>query len=283
VALPPKAFEILRALAERPGEVVTREELRAKLWAADTFVEFDDSLNHAVNKLRQVLGDSAENPQFIETLPRYGYRFIAPVEMHHLASYSESREVGAEPTERGQEVGPDSAEDQRGSAADAVCKLRPGKQGIVIISAAGLLAVLAMLFSFNVGGLRDRMSRGAGAIPEAAPQIQSIAVLPLENLSHDPEQEYFADGMTEELITTLGKIGASRVISRTSVMRYKGTKKPLPEIAKELKVDALVEGTVLRSGDRVRITANLLDARKCVKVGLSVWNPNALRIIPSHA
>jgi TolB-like protein len=105
------------------------------------------------------------------------------------------------------------------------------------------------------------MLRGAGVTREPPPRVQSIAVLPLESLSQDPEQEYFADGMTEELITTLGKIGALRVTSRTSVMRYKGTKKPLPQIAQELKVDALVEGTVLRSGDRVRITANLLDAR----------------------
>ena len=102
--------------------------------------------------------------------------------------------------------------------------------------------------------------RAVGAVREPPLQIQSIAVLPLENLSRDPEQEYFADGMTEELITNLGKISALRVISRTSVMRYKGTKKPLPEIAKELNVDAIVEGTVLRSGDRVRVTANLLHA-----------------------
>jgi len=115
--------------------------------------------------------------------------------------------------------------------------------------------VAALLIGLNVGRWRERLLRTAAPVP-----IDSIAVLPLENLSHDPEQEYFADAMTEELITTLGKIGSLRVISRTSVMRYKGTKKPLPDIARELGVDAIVEGTVLRSGNRVRITANLLHA-----------------------
>jgi len=150
VALPPKAFEVLKALLERPGEVVTREELRGKLWVADTFVEFDDSLNHAVKKLRQALGDSAEEPEFIETLPRYGYRLIA---------------------------------------------------------------------------------RGSRAI-EPGPQIRSLAVLPLTNLSDDPQQEYFADGMTDALITDVSTIRAVKVISRTSVMQYKGAKKPLPQIAR---------------------------------------------------
>jgi len=241
VALPPKAFEILRALAERPGDVVTREELRAQLWPADTFVEFDDNLNHAVNKLRQVLGDSVENPQFIETLPRYGYRFIAPVQRDYLPL-------------------PSGSEGKQQEHA-AVRKMALRKPWVVAISATGLVVVLALLLGFDVVGLRDRMLRGLGVTREPPLRIQSIAVLPLENLSHDPEQEYFADGMTEELITTLGKISALHVISRTSVMRYKGTKKTLPEIARELNVDALVEGTVLRSDDRVRITANLLNAR----------------------
>ena len=120
----------------------------------------------------------------------------------------------------------------------------------------GPIALMAILVGLNVFSLRDRLFPRTSPVP----QIKSIAVLPLENLSHDPEQEYFADGMTEELITDLGKIGALRVISRTSVMRYKGTKQPLPEIANELNVDALVEGTVLRSGNRVRVTVNLLHA-----------------------
>jgi TolB-like protein/Tfp pilus assembly protein PilF/tRNA A-37 threonylcarbamoyl transferase component Bud32 len=132
------------------------------------------------------------------------------------------------------------------------------------IAAAGgaLVAVAALLFALNVGGLRDRIMRGGGAIQQSPSRIQSLAVLPLENLSHDPEQEYFADGMTEELITTLSKIKALKVISRTSVMHYKGTQKTVPEIARELSVDAVVEGSVLRSGDRVRITVQLIQAEQ---------------------
>jgi TolB-like protein/Tfp pilus assembly protein PilF len=178
IALPPKAFALLKALVERPGEVVTREELRVRLWASDTFVEFDDSLNHAVKKLRQALGDSAEDPQFIETLPRFGHRFIAS---------------------------------------------------------------------------RVRAT-------ESEPAIRSLAVLPMANLSADPQQDYFADGMTDALITDLSKIRAVKVISRTSVMQYKGVHKPLPQIARELGVDGVIEGAVQRSDGRVRITVQLIRA-----------------------
>jgi TolB-like protein/Tfp pilus assembly protein PilF len=130
--------------------------------------------------------------------------------------------------------------------------------GIATLVLAGVVAVLVWL---NVAGLRERLAAIVGAQGLAPlPKIQSLAVLPLENLSRDPEQEYFADGMTDELITTLAKVGALKVISRTSVMQYKKAKKPLPEIARELNVDAVVEGTVLRSGDRVRITAQLVQA-----------------------
>jgi TolB-like protein/Tfp pilus assembly protein PilF len=214
---------------ERPGELVTREELRNALWPDQTFVDFEDGLNHAVRRLREALGDSAENPRFIETLPRLGYRFIYPLE--------EKAEPGRVPA-----AGPMGRRRQVGLAAGAV------------------LALLAWAFALNVAGVRDRVLRAAGAVREPPLQIQSIAVLPLENLSHDPEQEYFADGMTEELITNLGKMSALHVISRTSVMQYKGTKKSLPQIARELKVDAIIEGTVQRSGNHVRITANLLHA-----------------------
>ena len=130
------------------------------------------------------------------------------------------------------------------------------------MGAGGVLAALALLLALNVGGLRSRVWPGVGAgsaSPE--PKIQSLAVLPLENLSGDPKQEYYADGMTEELTTDLSQISALRVISRTSVMQYKGTKKPMPEIARELNVDAVLEGSVLRSGGRVRITAQLIQAK----------------------
>jgi TolB-like protein/DNA-binding winged helix-turn-helix (wHTH) protein/Flp pilus assembly protein TadD len=224
IKLQDQPFQILALLLERPGEVVTRDELQHKLWPADTFVDFDNGLNTAIKRLRDTLGDSADSPHFVETLPRRGYRFIASVE--------------------GIDDFPIQSKHLR--------MLQPRKLWI----AGGMLAaLLVLLVGFNIGGLRQRFLRTS-----AAAKVQSIAVLPLENLSGDPAQEYFADGMTEALITDLGKIGELRVISRTSVMRYKSTKKPLGEIASELRVDALVEGTVVRSGDRVRITANLVQA-----------------------
>jgi TolB-like protein/Tfp pilus assembly protein PilF len=179
VKLQDQPFQVLQILLRHPGDVVTREELREKIWPADTFVDFDQGLNNAIKRLRDALGDSAETPRFIETIPKHGYRFICTTELS-----------------------------------------------------------------------------------SAPRQLRSLAVLPLENLSHDPEQEYFAEGLTEALITTLAKVGELRVISRTSVMQYKGVHKPLREIARDLEVEMVVEGTVLRAGRRVRITAQLIDAAK---------------------
>ena len=177
IKLQDQPFQILQILLERSGEVVTREELRGRIWPADTFVDFDQGLNNAIKRLRESLSDSPDNPRFIETVPRHGYRFIG-----------------------------------------------------------------------NLGATPGR--------------IKSLAVLPLENLSRDPEQEYFAEGLTEALITTLAKVGELRVVSRTSAMLYKGVHKSMREIARELDVDAIIEGTVLRVGRRVRITAQLIDAAK---------------------
>jgi TolB-like protein/Flp pilus assembly protein TadD len=170
-------LQLLQILLQRPGEIVTREELQQKVWPSDTFVDFDHGINNAIKRLREALGDTADTPRFVETLPRRGYRFI-------------------------------------------------------------------------------------GKIEQDPPRFRSLVVLPLDNLSRDPEQEYFADGLTEALITTLAKIGELRVVSRTSSMFYKGVRKPLREIARELEVDTVVEGTVLRAGDRVRITAQLIDPMK---------------------
>lgn len=174
VKLQDQPFQVLKILLEHAGEVVSREELRQRIWPADTFVDFDHGLNNAVKRLREALGDSSDTPEFIETVPRHGYRFIR-----------------------------------------------------------------------NSGGEKNF---------DLAPS-QSIFVLPLEDLSHDPNQEYFADGLTEALITNLAKIGALRVVSRTTAMNYKGVRRRLPEIGRELGVDWIVEGTVLRSGERVRISA----------------------------
>ena len=239
VRLQEQPFQVLAMLLERAGEVVTREEVQKKLWAEDTFVDFEHGLNIAINKIREALGDSAESPRFVETLPKRGYRFVAPVEALDVQK---------------PEVIP-SAVMPEGSAKAELA--RPGRSiwHYAIASLGGVAVVAGLLVAFNAGGLRDRFL-GTSSLP----QIRSIAVLPLENLSGDPEQEYLADGMTDALITQLGQTSTLRVTSRTSIIRFKGAKKPLPEIARDLNVDAIVEGGVLRSGERVRITAQLIYA-----------------------
>jgi TolB-like protein/DNA-binding winged helix-turn-helix (wHTH) protein len=231
-------FEVLAMLLEQPGETVPREELRQRLWSKDTFVDFDAGVNTAINRLREALGDSAENPRFIETVPRRGYRFVAPVTSEAAAP----------------KVGPAAPGFPGASqaAASALARL-DGKR--LKVSTLWLLAVVALLIALGLTSGHERLLGRASPL-----HIESLAVLPLANLSGDPGQDFFADGMTEALITDLGKISALRVISRTSVVQYKGTKKSLPEIARELNVDGLVEGTVSRSGNHLRITANLLQA-----------------------
>jgi len=236
-------FQLLAMLLEHPGEVVTREEIHRKLWPSDTFVDFEHSINAAIKRLREALGDSADNPRYVETLTRRGYRFIAPVEGAVAPVSPPAGSVGAG-------LAPPAG-------AQQAALLRRWWPALAAVAFVAIAAVVAL----NIAGLRDRLLTFAGArhgVP--LPKIESLAVLPLANLSGDPEQEYFADGMTDELITSLGKIGALRVISRTTVMHFKGAKKTLPEIARELNVDAVIEGSVLRSGDRVRISAQLIHA-----------------------
>ena len=237
--------QILAMLLEQPGELVTRDELKNKLWPGDTFVDFEHSLNAAVKRLRQALHDSAENPRFIETLARRGYRFIAEVAVGEGAPLN-IRESASDNV-----LTADDREQPEVAQKTAVVKHLPWPLAWKISGLA--LALLVISTIVVVWILRSR------SVP--SPAIRSLAVLPLESLSSDPSQEYFADGMTDELITDLGQISALRVISRTSVMQYKGVRKPLPQIARELNVDAVVEGTVLRSGDQVRITAQLIQAR----------------------
>ena len=236
-------MKLLEILLERKGEVVTREEFRSRVWPSENFGDFDLALNIAIGKLRSALGDSAENPRFIETLPKRGYRFIANVSVvdgDPRAKKSGSAAGDLAETEPADEVG---------NAKLVVAPRRqlwPARRIIVAIALVLILPILA----FWLFRSRERAPTG----------IRSLAVLPLENLSGDAAQSYFADGMTDELITDLAQISALRVISRTSVMVYKGARKPLPQIARELNVDAVVEGTVLRSGDQVRITAQLIEA-----------------------
>jgi TolB-like protein/DNA-binding winged helix-turn-helix (wHTH) protein len=233
IRLQDQPFQVLTILLERPGELVTREELHRVLWPSDIFVDFDNSLNTAINKIRDALGDSAENPRFVETLPRRGYRFIAPIRNgeNGYGSISEQQPAQKQP--------------------HPATRSRPATAQVLTVLAVAIVLLVALV-GFDARGVRNRWR----TTPIA--EVRSLAVLPLENLSNDPEQEYFTDGMTDALITQLSQISALKVISRTSVMPYKKITKSLPQIVRELGVDAVVEGTVQHSGDRVRITAQLI-------------------------
>ncbi len=211
-------IDVLAMLVERPGELVTRDELQKKLWPEDTFVDFEHGLNSAINRLREALGDNAESPRYIETLPRRGYRFIASVETDQPLSVPLQENGATGDSSHGSEA------EQREVVVGAVREPPLRKGWTVATTGVALLAVVIALFALNIGGLRDRTLRAVRAMGE--PQSQSIAVLPLANLSRDPEQEYFADGMTDALITDLGRIGALRVISRQSVMGSRARRNP---------------------------------------------------------
>jgi TolB-like protein/DNA-binding winged helix-turn-helix (wHTH) protein len=260
-------FQVLQALLERPGELVTREELRQLLWPENTFVDYDLALKKAINRLRDVLADSADSPRYVETVPRRGYRFIGSITpaTHAIHAPPESLQSVAQPPV-GRPPTPPLANPAATASVSNHLQASPQPPPTpthtiaafrwTIAAALAVIGIVALLFSFNVQNIRGRIfakSRPSG--------IRSVAVLPFVNLSSDPAQEYFSDGMTDELITELAKFGNLLVISHTSVERYKQTKTSLPEIARELGVDAVVEGRVIRSGDRVRISAQLIDAR----------------------
>src|SRR6266550_4081894 len=223
-------FQLLQVLLEHPQEIVTREELRQRMWPGNTFVDYELALKKAVNRLREVFGDSAESPHFIETVPRHGYRFIGSI-TPLPSNPSDPREP---PLLGAVEMG------ERPEAAPPRTKM---KTSGALAAGLALLLIAVLLIGFNVDKLRTRIFAKS-----RSSEIRSIAVLPLQNLSNDPNQEYFADGMTDALITDLAQIGSLKVISRTSSMQYKQLKKPLLEIARELSVDGIVEGTVQRSG-----------------------------------
>jgi TolB-like protein/DNA-binding winged helix-turn-helix (wHTH) protein/Flp pilus assembly protein TadD len=243
-------FQVLAVLLESPGEIVTRNDLRSRLWPSDTFVDFDHGLNNAVLRLREVLGDSSENPRFVETIPRRGYRFIAPVAGPFLPGKFQSQIRNG--------VVPIPAEEPHSTEALPE-DVRSEPVGLPWEPAARFLVVgAALLLACVVSATVLYHYRRAGASATLPTHNKSLVVLPLENLSEDKDQEYFADGMTDDLIANLAKIHSLRVISRSTAMTYKGTHKPLSQIASELNVDAVVEGTVLRVGDRIRITAELV-------------------------
>jgi TolB-like protein/DNA-binding winged helix-turn-helix (wHTH) protein/Flp pilus assembly protein TadD len=237
VRLQEQPFRLLIVLLEKPGEVVTREELHSTLWPQTT-VDFDHGLNKAISKIREALGDSSEHPRFVETVARRGYRFLADVAV--------IRDGGVKT------VPNDPANEISSVFSPAVGmtyrKVKSRNVTRLLLGFALTLAAASLSWVFY-------------AKTYSSSAIHSLAVLPLENLSGDASQNYFADGMTDALIIRLAKISALRVISRTSTMTYKNVRKPLNEIARELNVDAVVEGSVSRSGDRVRVAAELIDAR----------------------
>lgn len=259
VRLQEQPFQVLRVLLERNGEIVTREELKRTLWAADTFVDFDDGLNTAVKKIRDVLGDSAEQTRYIETIPRRGYRFKCAVERQSPPEAEPAHATGSELSVAS--PAPEAAVERR----------RIRRAAFVVV---GTLALIVVLVSAGVGGLRARLFA-----PVAPPRIESLAVLPLANLSHDPEQDYFADGMTEALIADLAQVSALRVISRTSAMHYKGSDRTLPQIARDLNVDAVIEGSVQRSGNRVRVTAKLIPAQTDTPVWVKIYERDSRDVL----
>jgi TolB-like protein/DNA-binding winged helix-turn-helix (wHTH) protein/Tfp pilus assembly protein PilF len=250
-------LEILVLLIEHPGEIVTRDEIVVKVWGKGVFLDTDNSIRGAIRKIRMVLRDDSEQPRFIQTITGQGYRFIAPVIGHehdHLAGAHEVQSPA------GSQSAPTFISELDGWLQTRRLRLETvatGNRRAKISRARSWLAVggaalLVALLAFNYVFFQDRP-----ATPTEN-RIRSLAVLPLANLSGDPEQDYVADGMTEALITDLAKIGALRVISRTSVMQYKTGKKPLPQIGRELNVDAVLEGSVQRSGNHVRVTAQLI-------------------------
>ncbi len=250
VRLQEQPFQVLAVLLERPGDVVTREELKRRLWPG-TVVDFDHGLNTTIKKLRDALGDSADTPRFVETLPRRGYRFVYPVNGEAALAPEGARA----PARSG-----DVATPVNGAAAAPVGEAPPSPPGSVAVPrprAASRFLVVALpvaalaLLALGLGGLR---ARRAGS--PAVSRIGAIAVLPLKGPSAGPD--LLADGMTEALVSELGKVGALRVLSYDTAVRYRDSAKPLSEIAREAGVDALVVGTVLRSGARVRITAELV-------------------------
>jgi TolB-like protein/DNA-binding winged helix-turn-helix (wHTH) protein/tetratricopeptide (TPR) repeat protein len=241
----PQPLRVLLLLAQNPGKTVTREEIQQCLWGNNTHVDFERGINFCVNQIRATLGDDPDKPRYVETLPRRGYRFIAPVKSDNGFTTTPTKAHDPEqPAEPALCAEPLPAKQQ--DSALSMSRAAHARKRWYLLAALGLVMVVAAVF------WRSRQP--------SVPPLRSLAVLPLENLSGDPAQDYFADGMTDALITELGKISALRVISRQSMMQYKDTKKSIPQIARDLNVEAVVEGSVVRAGDRVRISVQLIEA-----------------------
>lgn len=283
IRLPEQPFQILLALLERPNEIVSREEIRKRLWRNDTVVEFEHSISAAMNRLRQALRDSGDDPRYIETLARRGYRWRIAVQWveSSLERKSPAPPATASGDATGTKVSTVLARERehevrlvsnasRPAELEARLTGRRIKRRIGVVLCLTAAVLLITLLSSGPTKVRHWLPSLTGT-----PEIRSIAVLPLKNLSGDPQQEYFAQGMTEELITDLSQIRALKVISRTSSEVYQDTHKPLPQIARELNVDAIVEGSVQRLDGQVRITAQLIYAPEDRNVWAQTYERNA--------
>lgn len=248
VPLTAKSFDLLVVLVENRGHLIEKEELMKRIWP-DCFVE-EANLSVNMSALRRALGEGPNERQYVETVPRHGYRFVASVEER----WEEGAESSREFSEKNEDSRPAAEGERQTSSPSLVATSRPRvsfrRWPFVLV---GLTLLSALLLGLNAGVLRERLSGKGSPV-----RIQSLVVLPLENLSGDTSPDYFADGLTEALITDLAKTGVLRVISRPSVMPYKGTRKPAPEIGRELNVDAVLTGSVVRSGQRVRIAVQLI-------------------------
>jgi TolB-like protein/DNA-binding winged helix-turn-helix (wHTH) protein/Tfp pilus assembly protein PilF len=247
--LPPRVFDTLVLLVEEKGKLVEKDRLMGAVWP-DTVVE-ENNLSQAIYLLRKTLNDGDNGVRYIETVSKRGYRFVARVQQVENEAES-SRGEGSLPDQSGPVHGNSGNNSGNHDSSQSLIQAPP-KSRRLIWWIAGLVGVVGVLLVVQAGGWWDRQKNQSEADP-----IRSVAVLPLQNLSNDPEQEYFADGMTDELITELAQVRQLKVVSKTSVMQYKGVHRPLTQIGRELGVDAVVEGSILRSGDRVRITAQLI-------------------------
>lgn len=247
VKLERQPMDLLIFLVKKKGELVTREQIIDRLWGKNVFVDADRSINSVVRKIRTVLADDPAHPQFLETVVGKGYRFVGDLEL-----------VEASPLTPAAMVTPET------SPAPLVQRRR-GSRFLLLVGMPLAIVAAAVIWG-------ARWSPKAGS---ATGEIHSIVVLPLANLSGDPAQNYFADGMTDELITEMAQVGSLRVISRTSAMHYRTTTKTAPEIGKELNVDAVLEGSVARFGSRVRITAQLIEARSDKHLWASTYEAKA--------
>jgi TolB-like protein/DNA-binding winged helix-turn-helix (wHTH) protein/Tfp pilus assembly protein PilF len=262
VRLADKPFQLLTLLVERRGTVVNREQVRERLWASNTFVDFEGNLSVILTKLRQVLNDSPDRPIFIETVPRRGYRFIAPVTSLEIMSV-------VQPTENS--VAADEAQPQSPAASRKAST--PSSRRVLILAGLLLLGTAALvLVSFE--WLRHTHTA-------VGPRHVTILVTPFENLSGDPSQEYLSDGLTEEMITQLGESAPEQlsVIARSTAMRYKATHKGTEELGVEQKADYILEGSVRREGGQVRITAQLYDARRQGSLWANAYEQEASNLL----